>query len=230
MNLFIIGDVHGCFHTFGEVLKRWNPATDHLVQVGDLVDRGAHVPETVELARQLSAQYPASTTFLMGNHEDCMLRHFGPDGPYPSWLRWGGRSTADQYRARPALLARHLPWLAQRPLLWQNDHVLVSHAGISDAPDAYDPKSPQGLLWARGPLRHLGPQLQVVGHTPQEKGEPVHDAASHTLYLDTGAVFGGNLTGLRLSPTGQVLDIVLVPVNPRDLVAPARFTPLTSRH
>ncbi|WP_201978209.1 metallophosphoesterase family protein [Hymenobacter rubidus] len=229
MNLFIIGDVHGCLLTFQELLKHWDPATDHLIQVGDLVDRGAHSPATVELARSLNQQYPDSTTFLMGNHEDAMLLHFGPSGPYPGWLGWGGRSTNAQYKRHPELLARHLPWLQERPLLWQNAHVLVSHAGISASPHAFDPESADGLLWARGPLRRLDHQIQVVGHTPMSDGEPVHDPESHTLYIDTGAVFGGNLTGLRLSPTGTVLDIILIPVNPDDLLEKPRLSPLTPR-
>ncbi|WP_210517237.1 metallophosphoesterase family protein [Hymenobacter terricola] len=230
MNLFIIGDVHGCLHTFKELLKRWQPATDHLIQVGDLVDRGAHIPETVELARTLNQQYPDSTTFLMGNHEDALLHHFGPDGPYLGWLKWGGRSTTDQYKLRPKLLAQHLPWLAARPLFWQNDYVLVSHAGLADIPldVALNPDSSDGILWRRGPLRCL-PQLQVVGHTPMDDGDPVFDRESNTLYIDTGAVFGGNLTGVRLSPTGDVLDIILIPVFPRDLLEKPRFSYLTPR-
>ncbi|MDO7848140.1 metallophosphoesterase family protein [Hymenobacter sp. M29] len=226
MNLFIIGDVHGCFHTFQELLKRWDPTTDHLIQVGDLVDRGAHTPATVELARELNEKYPDTTTFLMGNHEDAMLHHYAPHGPYPGWLKWGGRSTTEQYRAQPTLLARHLPWLKKRPVLWQNEHVLVSHAGIGPSESAYDPDSSDGLLWARGPLRRLG-KLQVVGHTPMSDGEPILDPDSHTMYIDTGAVFGGNLTGLRLSPTGAVLDIVLIPVFPQDLLEKPRFSYLT---
>ncbi|GAB3658869.1 metallophosphoesterase family protein [Hymenobacter agri] len=218
MNLFIIGDVHGCSHTFRELLTRWDPATDHLIQVGDLVDRGAHIPETVVLAKQLNDQYPATTTFLLGNHEDALLHHFGPQGPYPGWLKWGGRSTLDQYEAQAGLLAEHLNWLEARPLLWENDHVLVSHAGISTSPHALDPDSSDGLLWARGPLKRLD-KLQVVGHTPMPDGEPIHDPDSHTMYIDTGAVFGRNLCGLRLSPTGVVLDIILIPVDPHDLPA-----------
>lgn len=228
MNLFIVGDVHGCFHTFNELLKRWNPATDHLIQVGDLVDRGAHIPATVELARQLSEAHPDSVTFLMGNHEDALLHHYGPAGPYPSWLKWGGQSTTDQYKQCPGLLAQHLPWLIRRPLLWQNEHVLVTHAGIANSSHAFDRDSPDGLLWARGPLKKLD-QLQVVGHTPMEKGEPVFDPDSKTIYLDTGACFGGNLSGVRLSATGEVLDIFMMPVDPADLLEKPRFSYLTPR-
>ena len=229
MNLFIIGDVHGCFRTFQELLTHWDPATEHLIQVGDLVDRGAHIPATVELALTLNAQHPNSTTFLMGNHEGAFLRHYGPAGPYPGWLQWGGRSTTAQYAAQPALLACHLPWLQQRPLHWQNEHVFVSHAGISASPHAFDPESPAGLLWARGPLQRLAGQLQVVGHTPMEDGEPRHDPDSNTMYLDTGAVYGGNLTGLRLSPTAEVLDIIVIPVHPEDLLGKPQFSYVTPR-
>lgn len=228
MNIFIVGDVHGCFHTFSELLRHWQPATEHLIQVGDLVDRGAHVPETVELARKLSEKHPNSTTFLMGNHEATMLLHFGPAGPYPGWLSWGGRSTVAQYKQRPKLLVSHLLWLAQRPLLWQNEHVLVSHAGLVDSPHAHDPTHADGLLWRRGPLQKL-PQLQVVGHTPTDDGAPHFDQATHTLYLDTGACFGHNLTGVRLSPTGAVLEVISIPTHTEDLTRKSRFSTFNSR-
>ncbi|HEX8326989.1 MAG TPA: metallophosphoesterase [Hymenobacter sp.] len=226
MNLFIIGDVHGCFNTFAQLLKRWDPATERLIQVGDLVDRGARIPQTVELARQLNEKYPDSTTFLMGNHEYGMLKHLGPAGPYPSWLHWGGRSTVQQYKAAPERLAQHLPWLEQRPLYWENERVLVSHAGISDSPYAFEPDSTEGLLWARGELMNVG-KLQVVGHTPMADHEPAFHKESNSLYIDTGAVFGGNLTGVRLSPEGKPLDIVLQPVDPSDLLDRPRFSYLT---
>lgn len=215
MNLFIIGDVHGCFHTFSELLTHWCPATDHLIQVGDLVDRGRHSPETVALAKQLSEKRPDTTTFLRGNHEQGLLQHLGPGGPYPGWLQWGGRSTMEQYKARPKTLAQHLPWLAARPLQWQNEHVLVSHAGLSDSPHALDPAHSDGLLWRRGPLKKLS-QLQVVGHTPTD-GRPFFDAATNALYIDTGVFLHQRLTGVRCSPTGQVLDTVAVRTHYEDL-------------
>ena len=217
MNLLIIGDVHGCFHTFSELLTHWRSATEYLIQVGDLVDRGRHVPETVTLARQLSEKHPDTATFLMGNHEQSMLRHYGPVGPYLDWLEWGGRTTVAQYKARPQLLAQHLPWLTQRPLLWQNEHVLVSHAGLADSLHALDPAHPDGLLWRRGPLRKLPTQRQVVGHTPTDDGDPQLDTDSDTIYLDTGAYLGRNLAGVRLTPTGEVLDMILIPTHAADL-------------
>lgn len=217
MNAFVLGDVHGCYHTLRELLTHWQPATELLVQVGDLVDRGRFAPECVQLARELEAAHPGRTVWLRGNHEHEMLRHFGPAGPNPSWLEWGGRATVAQYRGRPQLLREHLAWLAQRPLCWQNECLLISHAGFADTPTPLDPDNPQGVLWRRGPLHRQPTQRQVVGHTPTPDGQTVFDAASNTVYLDTGAYTGRSLTAVRFSPVGELLAEFSVPTSRLDI-------------
>ena len=216
MNFFVIADVHGCLHTFRELLTHWRPTEEILVQLGDLVDRGHYSPETVELCRQLSLDFPDKTVFLQGNHDWAMAEHLGPNGPYRAWLSWGGRATLQQYQQHRQLLAEHAVWLAQRPLCWQNEFVLFSHAGFANTALPLDPTNSEGVLWQRGPLRNTG-QLQVVGHTPTETNEPERDEVSNTIYLDTGAAFGYCLTGLRLSATGENLGTVAVPTYPQDL-------------
>jgi serine/threonine protein phosphatase 1 len=217
-NVFIIGDVHGCLATFEELLSYWQPATERLVQVGDLVDRGRFSPECVALAISLEVRYPGQTVFLKGNHEAGMLRHLGPTGPFKDWLRWGGRSTLWQYQHYPALLAPHLAWLSQRPLFWQNDHLLISHAGFADTPDPLDEDNFSGVLWRRGPLRHMG-RRQVIGHTPTT-GQPSFDPTTNVLNVDTGAVYGQCLTGVRLAATGELLAEIAVATHPSDLAVP----------
>jgi serine/threonine protein phosphatase 1 len=180
------------------------------VQLGDLVDRGNHSPQTVELCRQLSQDFPDKTVFLQGNHDWAMAEHVGLNGPYKAWLGWGGRATLQQYQAHRQLLAPHAAWLSERPLCWQNDHVLFSHAGFANVPNPLDPTNGEGVLWRRGPLRNTG-QLQVVGHTPTDSFRPECDGVSNTIYLDTGAADGHCLTGLRLRETGEVLDTIAVP-------------------
>ncbi|TGE23763.1 serine/threonine protein phosphatase [Hymenobacter aquaticus] len=214
MNLFVIGDVHGCYHTFLELLQHWQPEQELLIQVGDLVDRGNFSPDTVGLALSLSERHPQNTVFLKGNHELGMTRHYGPQGPYPNWLLWGGRYTTAQYSLRRSLLPSHLSWLGQRPLFWENDHVFVSHAGLADTPEPLNEDNPDGILWRRGPLHHIG-KLQVIGHTPTA-GSPDFDPAHHVLNIDTGAVYGRALTGVKLSPQGEVLQILTVPTHPID--------------
>ncbi|MGI4835748.1 MAG: metallophosphoesterase [Janthinobacterium lividum] len=216
MNYFVVADVHGCLHTLRELLTHWRPAEEVLVQLGDLVDRGNYAPETVELCRQLSYDFPTQTVFLQGNHDWAMAEHVGPDGPYRAWLGWGGRTTLQQYRRHPALLAAHAAWLKERPLFYETDHLLFSHAGFANVPAPADPTNGEGVLWRRGPLQNHG-KLQVVGHTPTDDSQPFFDAAANAIYLDTGAVFGHCLTGLRLSETGAIAETVVVPVHGRDI-------------
>ncbi|MBC8082165.1 MAG: serine/threonine protein phosphatase [Hymenobacter sp.] len=215
MDLFVVGDVHGCYHTFRELLQHWRPGEELLIQLGDLMDRGNFAPECVALAAELCGQYPAHTLFLKGNHEAGMLDYYSPDNIPTSWLDWGGRLTVQQYEAQPELLRPHLAWLKQRPLCWENDHVFVSHAGMADTPKPFDEANPDGVLWRRGPLRNIG-KLQVIGHTPTPKSVYVLDAKANSLNLDTGAVYGHALTGGRISAAGQLLETVSVPTHRAD--------------
>lgn len=215
MNFFVIADIHGCLHTFQELLSHWRPAEETLVQLGDLVDRGNYSPETVALCQELSQDFPDKTVFLQGNHDWGMAEHLGPEGPFPDWLYWGGEGTLRQYLQYPEWLAPHTAWLAARPLAWETEHVVFSHAGFAGVADPFDPLNLDGLLWRRGPLLNTGP-LQVVGHTPTANGEFRYDRVANAIYLDTGAVFGRALTGLRLSETGVVLDTVVIPTHPED--------------
>jgi serine/threonine protein phosphatase 1 len=215
MELFVIGDVHGCYHTFLELLEHWRPEEECLIQLGDLMDRGNFAPECVALAMELSVQYPKQTVFLKGNHEAGMLDYYSPDKTATSWLAWGGDLTVQQYEAQPELLAPHLTWLGQRPLFWENDHVFASHAGIADTPDPFDEDNPDGVLWYRGRLRNIG-KLQLIGHTPIRSSALGIDSTANSLNLDTGAVYGYSLTGARISSTGQLLQIFSVPTHRED--------------
>ena len=44
MNLFVVGDIHGCYYTWRQLLLHWQPAQERLIQLGDLVDRGKYSP------------------------------------------------------------------------------------------------------------------------------------------------------------------------------------------
>ena len=216
MNFFVIADVHGCLHTLHEVLAHWRPAEETLVQLGDLVDRGRNCPGTVELCRQLGQDFADRTVFLQGNHDWGMAEHLGPNGPYLPWLGWGGRDTLHQYGPDRTLLAAHAAWLAQRPLTYETEHLLFSHAGLANVPAPLDPTNNDGVLWRRGPLQNRG-KRQVVGHTVAASHKPFFDQASDTIYLDTGAAAGHFLTGLRLAETGEVLETVAIHTHPEDI-------------
>src|SRR5438105_3891131 len=76
-----IGDVHGAYDRFVEILKaaaliddrnHWAGGSAHLVQNGDVVDRGPDSRKALDLLRQLQDEAPragGAVHPLMGNHE-----------------------------------------------------------------------------------------------------------------------------------------------------------------
>lgn len=215
MNVFVIGDIHGCFHTFRRMVEtHWDPDTQVLVQVGDLIDRGKNSPQVVELARKLERDFGERAVFLKGNHDFEMTEHFRRPPNY-NWLHQGGEGTLSQYELTGQEIMDDVEWFQNLPLFWENEHLFISHAGISQlADDPFKEDSPYGILWNRSKLKNLG-KLQLVGHTPQK--EPVYDKQSHAYYIDTGAVYSNYLTGVKISASGEVTDFVKQKTDDRDL-------------
>lgn len=205
MRFFLIGDVHGCFHTFKKMIEEhWDPTQEILVQLGDCVDRGNFIIETLDYAHELRTKYPQQAYFLLGNHEDAMARYVA-DGD-ESWLHYGGTSTIKQYEAKGQEMRSALDWISSLPVFWDHEALFMSHAGVS--PKQTDPEAllhPYSMIWARGLLKDLG-KPQVVGHSPIKK--PLHVNSSNTFYIDSGAVYGNALSGVKLafSPDHQLLS------------------------
>ena len=217
MSIFIVGDVHGCYYTFKEMVDRhWRREKELLIQLGDLIDRGNYSPQMVQYAQLLKMEHPEKTVFLKGNHEFEAILHEDA-GPHENWLRQCGRETLKQYEAAGRSFTDDVNWFRELPLIWENEHVHVCHAGVSEkAILPYDGNDPHGLLWNRSPLRNIG-KLQVIGHTPIRR--PAYDEALHAVNIDTGAAYSRFLTGVRVSLEGEIMEYVHIPTDKRDLPA-----------
>ncbi|TCP29918.1 serine/threonine protein phosphatase 1 [Scopulibacillus darangshiensis] len=214
MNLFVIGDIHGCYHTFKELLdNHWNKETERVIQLGDLIDRGGYSPQTVDFARKINNTYPNQVIFLKGNHEFEMIDHFLHD-PNHNWLRQGGEDTLAEYQKSERSIENDVSWFQRLPLLWENEDVLVTHAGISHhASNPFDEDDSSSVLWNRGKLKNIN-KLQIIGHTPCR--EPSFDEEGNAWNIDTGAAYDGYLTGIKVSPDGSVRKFVKQQTDWRD--------------
>jgi len=215
MSLFIIGDIHGCYFTLLRLLEHWEPQNEQLIQLGDLIDRGNHSVEVLQWAQETEQKYPDSTFFLKGNHEQMMLDYIENDKAGGNWFFNGGRGTLKQFVEKNIPIASLQPWLQSLPLKWENHRVMVSHAGISDTLTPMDVSNPDGILWNRKPLKKL-PQIQVIGHTPQQAGKAKFTKSSQSWNIDTGAYRGICLTGLKLGNDGKFLEEINIPTDKRD--------------
>jgi hypothetical protein len=80
-----------------------------------------------------------------------------------------------------------------------------------------DETNERSVIWNRGELKNIG-KLQKIGHTPCKENEPFYDEKSNTWNIDTGGGYGGNLTALRLSVEGNLLEVIKIKTLMKDSV------------
>jgi len=213
MNLLVVGDVHGCVHTLKAFVKRhWNAQDEFLILVGDVINKGRHSGKTVKYLRKLQKEFPYSVFLLRGNHEHMAAEAVRLDDQPPYLLKL----KRDMLK-RGIPFKRMIQWMGHWSIKWENPYVLITHAGISlHARDPFNPDSSRGVLHNRSPLKDVG-KLQIFGHVVQEDFQPRYFADSHAWCIDTGAWRGGGLTGIRLTRTGEIIEILREPTAESDL-------------
>jgi len=216
--LYAVGDIHGELEKLDELLAKLPlRAGDRLVFLGDYVDRGPESRGVVTRLIELSRNYHC--VFLLGNHESMFLDFLGwADEAYfggDAFLMNGGDRTLDSYgyfeREEPSRMTFRLPkdhedFLLGLRLFHREADYLFLHAGLDRAALSRDDvdfairrSRPEDLLWNRSTAElpnQLGVTL-IYGHTPSEDFS-VRWNAPFSIGIDTGAVFGGPLTAIRL--------------------------------
>jgi serine/threonine protein phosphatase 1 len=213
MDILVVGDVHGCFHTFKKLLDaHWNPHRAFLVQVGDLIHKGPHSVDTFLFAKKIKKQYPYSAFFLKGNHEYLFERYGPSDKRYPIIQK-----TLKELESRGIPQQKLLKWIGQLPLKWETPQMLITHAGISKlAADPFREADPHGVLFNRDPIKKLE-KVQVYGHRYLDTGKPLFNIKTNSWNVDTAAWLGKSLTGVLFDYEGVKKAVYSVPTQFADL-------------
>ena len=212
--LYAIGDIHGQREQLEQLLAQLPlESGDHLVFIGDYVDRGPDPKGVVDLLLDLRQHHDC--TFLIGNHEAMFLSFLGWEGPLyfgaEAFLHNGGETTLQTYGyfdgdREFALPKEHEEFYASLKLWHIEGEYAFVHAGISreslqlsDIEYALKRETPKELLWQRGTadLPHSLGITIVYGHTPMPDLQ-VRWNLPYSIGIDTGAVYGGALTAIRL--------------------------------
>jgi len=118
---YAIGDIQGCYHALQALLARieFNPETDRLWLVGDLINRGSG---SLDVLRWCYS-HQESLRVVLGNHDLHAL------------VVANGIVSAHKGDTLDALLAAEdrdvlLDWLRHQPLAYHQDNYLMVHAGL----------------------------------------------------------------------------------------------------
>jgi serine/threonine protein phosphatase 1 len=224
--LYAFGDIHGELEKLDELLASLPIADeDRLVFLGDYVDRGPDSPGVIQRLIELRDRHDC--TFLLGNHESMFLDFLGwTDEAYfggDAFLMNGGDRTLAGYgyfdreetdRESFRLPKDHEDFLLGLKLAHVEGDYLFVHAGLAqehlrsgDLAYALRKSRPEDLLWNRtsGDLPHDLGVTMVYGHTPSEDFG-VRQNPPFSIGVDTGAVYGGPLTAIRL-PDEKVFQV-----------------------
>ncbi|WOE75939.1 metallophosphoesterase family protein [Alterisphingorhabdus coralli] len=218
--IYAIGDIHGRADLLdqlldmidGDIAKR-GEAHNHVILMGDLVDRGPDSRAVIERAMTLSSRYDKAS-FLMGNHEEVML---GASTGDPKMVRFfnriGGRETIlsyglpeKQYREldleelaetlSELFPAEHIVFLSDfQDQIIIGDYVFV-HAGVRpDVP--LSEQSAKDMRWIREDFigdKRRHEKFVIHGHTISDSV----DQQRNRIGIDTGAYITDQLTAIGL--------------------------------
>lgn len=222
-----IGDVHGCLPELRELLHQLGyqlhesgtvtpPAGRTAVFVGDLVDRGPDSPGVLRLVMQMVQAGQALC--VPGNHDVKLLRALqGRQVKVAHGLEQSLAQLATETPEFRAQVMDFIEGLVSHYLL-DGGKVVVAHAGMLEAYQGRASKRVREFalygettgetdefgLPVRGnwAARYTGKASVIYGHTPVVQAEWLN----HTIDIDTGCVYGGQLTALRY-PEGELISV-----------------------
>lgn len=221
---FVVGDIHGYFSLLEQLLEQVNfdPASDRLFSVGDLIDRG---PES-----ELSLTYLKKDWFnaVRGNHEELLIAAQNQTrGVFDLWMRVGG-FWAQQ--VEPEILQEMADAFFQLPYLIQVEThrglIGITHADVPEPCDwkalfesvrsgQTDNHTRKTLTWSRDRFRRCQQASQYPGSyvsNPVTNVEQVYVGHSivreiveyeKVTFIDTGPFCGGSLTMIDLNENRQ---------------------------
>lgn len=217
---YVIGDIHGRLDLLKDLLSKIHaelaaepPRMCKLVFLGDLIDRGPNSAQVVECLRTYHRK-GVETVFLLGNHEEVLLRILGGEFDLlAQWLWFGGSECLMSYGVNPEEVARaseeealamvaaaippqHVEFLESFEDSHRFGDYLFVHAGIRPGVQL-DIQSDADLRWIREPFLSDKSDHGVVvvhGHTISSSVE----LRPNRIGIDTGAYRSGVLTALGI--------------------------------
>lgn len=217
---YVVGDLHGRLDLLEQLLDKIHEDIEQrparkvlLVFVGDLIDRGPNSAQVVERLRTYERR-GVRTVFLLGNHEEVLLRILGGEADLITKWRWfGGSECLKSYGVdadtltglsdeealgviRSAIPKDHVEFLESFDDSCRFGDYLFVHAGIRPGVE-FDQQRQSDLRWIREPFLFDETDhgfVVVHGHTIR----PEVEVRPNRIGIDTGAYRSGVLSALAI--------------------------------
>lgn len=196
-NIYIIGDVHGCFYTLKNLIESL-PKGAELIFVGDLCDKGNFSKDVIDFVIQ------NGYACIKGNHEHLMETYLedaifhDKHSPWSSDKRYGGMVTLESYQGDHNKMLGHLAWIKTLPTYIELDKYFITHGfALPFYEHRNNPEYYKDYLLNRyeeGMQVDNEKVINIFGHCVFDEvvsGENFYG-------IDTGCSYGKKLTALQL--------------------------------
>ena len=226
MNIFAIGDIHGCLNELTSLHKKilthdkFDVKNDLIIYLGDYIDRGKNSKEVINQILKLKNN-KIKTVNLMGNHDEFMIDFlFNNKNNIQNWLNFGLDQTLRSYgievvdfikdgfgddiidQLRNTLLStmseEHVNFFKDLELSFSSEKYLFVHAGI-DPKKTLEDQTKEDFLWSRSKSffdKDFKAQ-KIIVHGHTPEENIINNP--NRINIDTGCYFSGKLSSVCLS-------------------------------
>ncbi len=226
MNIFAIGDIHGCLSELTLLHKKilthekFDVKNDLLIYLGDYIDRGLQSKQVIDQIIKLRNN-KIKIINLMGNHEEIMIDFlFNKKNNIENWLDFGADQTFKSYNIevvdfikdgfkdhiidslRNKLLEEmnndHIDFFKNLELTYSTEKYLFVHAGIDPKKNLKE-QVKKDYLWSRSDVffdKDFKSE-KIIVHGHTPEPNIINN--SNRINIDTGCYFSGKLSCVYLN-------------------------------
>lgn len=205
---FVVGDIHGCYYTLLDLLEIL-PDNANVIFTGDLLDKGKHSFEVVDLIMNNKNFYS-----VKGNHEEFFIKYIKDslngtmNNTWNTNIAYGGLNTIDSYMNKEEnILNKHYDWIKNLPLYFEIDKFFITHGfGLPYYKRRKNKSFHRAILnnrilnsnkhrkeWEDNYLNYN--IFNIFGHDDSDKVIK----GDNYLGIDTGLIYDRKLTAVKLS-------------------------------
>ena len=235
MNVFAIGDIHGCLKQLVSLQdkifnhSKYRKDQDLLLYLGDYIDRGRHPKDVINHILQLQKE-GVKSVFLKGNHEQFMIDYlFNKINNLSNWIMNGADQTFKSYDIEVAefikdgfednnidklrdiflskLTKEHVYFFKNLKLTYTMGDYLFVHAGINPE-KSLSKQNKMDFLWSRSD-QFFDKNFKfekIIVHGHSPEKEVVN--FPYRINVDTGSFFSGKLSCVCLNDKDKKREFI----------------------